>query len=171
MIPSYALGILAQGNCPALVKGGVFSSQDRVFFAWDRSGLTGIRKAVAIESQKNGCSSAKAFLAVSVRTAASFEAADDWLLPPECLDTSPENVWYDPLEKRVLLCLAEKSAAQNDTQNSMPFALFELLLQLAAFEAPEVYPYIKKLSKRAKEENLPLSAIKKELSQRLIGPG
>ena len=170
-MPSYVSGILAQGNCPALVKGGVFSSQGRTFFAWDKSGLAGICSAVRREPQENGCSSAKAFLAMAVRTVSSFETADDWLIPSECLDLSAENVWYDPAEKRVLFCLSECPAEKGDKDTGRIRQLFGFLMQLSALEAPEVCPYIEKLSKRAVEEHLSFSAIKKELSQRFMGPG
>lgn len=171
MMPQYVQGILAQGNCPALVSGGVFSSQGRTFFAWDRSGLISIRQAAKRESLRLGCSSARAFLALAVRVAAAFEEAYDWLIPQECLDVSPDRVWYNVSEKRVVFCLAEGNAADADRSKSPSFALFELLLELAALEVPEAYPFMEKLSERAAEEHLSFSAIKKELSLRLTGPG
>ena len=171
MTPSYVSGILAQGNCPALVKGGVFSSQGRTFFAWDRSGLVRIRGAVRREAQEKGCSSAKAFLAMAARAASSSETADDWLIPPECLDLSTENVWYDPSGKRVLFCLAEHPEAYECPGTDRTRQFFAFLLQLSALEAPAAYPYVEKLSKRAEEEHLSFAAIKKELSRRLTGLG
>ena len=171
MMPSYVLGILAQGNCPALVRGGVFVSHENAFFAWDRIGLEGVRQAVRRQSQESGCSSAKALLIMAVRALSSLETADDWLLLPEWLDLSTENVWYDAPGKRVLFCLAEKDAVRKSDPESRCLMVFGFLMQLAALEAPEVYPYLKKLSERTDEEHMSYAGIKKELSRRLTGPG
>ena len=162
-MPSYVLGILAQGNCPALVRGGVFSAGGETAISWDRSGLTDIRHAVKAEAKRLGCSNARAFLKLSVIVFSAAAEAEDWLIPLECLDTSSDNVWYDAAEGKVRFCLAANSSRGS--------SLFELLLQLSAGEAPEVYPYIAKLKDRAETEHLSFAAIKKELSRRLIGPG
>ena len=157
----YVRGILSQGNCPALVKGGVFRTGDEDRLAWEKSGLMDVRQALKAEILRGGCSSAKAFLKISVLIAAAVSEAEDWLIAQEDLDFSTGNVWYSPSERRVQFCLAGEDGG----------SLFELLYQLADLQAPEALPYIEKLGKKAKEENLSPAAIKKELSLRLTGPG
>lgn len=157
----YVCGILSQGNCPALVKGGIFRVGEKDFFAWDKNGLMDVRQAIRTSSLRGGCSGAKAFLKVSVLIVSAVCEAEDWLITQEDLDFSPDNVWYSPSQKRVMLCLSEDGCS----------TMFGLLYQLASLEAPEAIPYIERLRKKAGEESLSLEAIKKELSLRLTGPG
>ena len=161
-MPSYVPGILVQGNCPALVRGGVFSAGGADRIVWDKSGLTDIRSAVRAAAKQSRCSSARAFLMTAVLAASAAAEADDWLIPQECLDMSAANVWYDKTENRIRFCLAE---------DGWGGSFFGLLLELAASEAPEAVSYIVKLADRAQTEHLSFAAIKKELSQRLTGPG
>ena len=164
MIPSYAAGILMQGNCPALVRGGVFSAENENRFVWDRSGLMDVRHAVISEEKRCGCSRARAVLMVSVLILSAASEAADWLIPAEFLDLSPENVWFDPSERKVRFCLAENTGTHFDS-------IFDLLLRLSALEAPETHAYLSKLKEKAETEHSHLETIKKELSLRLTGPG
>ena len=111
METDYVYDILAQGNCPALVPGAWFLDGKKRVPVWDTAGLL---DAYKLASGTVSCSvldqGMRSLLELIRMSFLALRAAEDWLIPAECLDTDPGGVWFDPSEKTVRFRLLDESS-------------------------------------------------------------
>ena len=108
MEDDYVYEILSQGNCPALVSGGVYydGSVRKVF--WDRSSLSDAYRLLEGRSEGPGLySQSPSFMSLLAFGFMALDAADDWLIPMNRLFLAPGGVWYDPKSRRVRFMVSE----------------------------------------------------------------
>ena len=109
MEADYVYDILAQGNCPALVSGAWFSDGKKRVPVWDTAGLL---DAYRLASGAASCSAfdqgMRSLLELIRMSFLALHAAEDWLIPAECLDTDPGGVWFDPSEITVRFRLLDE---------------------------------------------------------------
>ena len=111
METDYVYGILAQGNCPALVPGAWFSDGKKRVPVWDTSGLLDAFGLASGAVLCSGFSQGLRSLLELVRMSfLALHAAEDWLIPAEYLDTDPGGVWFDPSEKTVRFRLLDEGS-------------------------------------------------------------
>ena len=97
MSSEYIYDILAQGNCPALVRGGCFCIGNERTLAWDTKGLVKACDAAGSGSTALGRRSMRVFdSSLAGRIAMALKVADDWLIPMQMIDTCADGIWIDP---------------------------------------------------------------------------
>jgi len=130
-IPEYVLGILSQGDCPALVRGGRFYYNQVPFVVQDTSGLINLEEYLVLQSIGS--------LKLIMLLKAYYKALDclkDWLVPFDVLDYDMRNIWISPDDYGIRFCLKKQFNNMNREQTDIPAQIYVSLAICDAATSP-----------------------------------